>query len=170
MLPQVPLAVNQGMAHGKVLAHADHGHVDRLRRRGDGTFPGLADDAGRLFVGLVVVKAHVVHGEQDAPLHRLETVLDAGQCPVGDGLDGVFKVGLLQIGAQGNGLESNCVSVSILYDTSSSSPLPFSAWSSSRQRSSSQERRWRAELPMSVPMIAGWRGARLRPSPGAGSR
>jgi hypothetical protein len=99
---KVALAVHQGMAHGKFLGHAHHGHIDRLVAMGVVLAHRLSDDAGRFLVGPVVAQAHVVHGVQNAPLYRFEPVLDPGQRPVGDCLDGVLKVSLFQVCGQRN--------------------------------------------------------------------
>jgi len=41
----------------------------------------ITDDTGRLLVGLVPVVRQLVHGEKDAPMHRLETVAGVRQSP-----------------------------------------------------------------------------------------
>ena len=90
------------------MPHAYHGHVNRLVAVGVEAAQNVADDPRRLAVWPVATQPHVVHGVEDAPLHRLEPILDAGQRPVGDGLDRVLEVGLLQVGGQGNGLSQRC--------------------------------------------------------------
>ena len=106
----VALAVHQWVAHRKVLAHADHGHVDRLVTVGMVLAQGFAHHTGGLFVGPLVAQAHVVHGVQDTPLYRLEPILDPGQRPVGDRLHRIFKVCLLQVCGQGNLFNGNRLS------------------------------------------------------------
>jgi len=42
-------------------------------------------------------EVHLVHGVQDAPLHRFEAVADVGQGAVQDRIDGVALVGFLHV-------------------------------------------------------------------------
>ena len=57
----------------------------------------VADHAGRLLVGLVPVVVELVHGEQHAPVHRLQAVAHVRQRPPHDDAHGVVEVGLLQL-------------------------------------------------------------------------
>src|SRR5690606_14533063 len=52
----------------------------------------VADDARRLVVGLVAVRAELVHRVQDAPMDRLEAVADVGERAAHDHAHGVIEV------------------------------------------------------------------------------
>jgi hypothetical protein len=71
---EVALAVHQHVAHGEVLRHAHDGVVHRLVAVRVVLADHVADDTGRLLVGPVPVVVELVHGEQHAPVHRLEAV------------------------------------------------------------------------------------------------
>ena len=94
---EVALAVDQGLAHGKVLGHADQGVVNGLIAVGVVLADDVADDPGRFLVGFVVGVAQLLHGEQDAAVDRLEAVPDLGQGPADDDAHGVIKVGALDL-------------------------------------------------------------------------
>ena len=89
---EVALAVHQRVAHGEVLGHADHGVVDRGVAVGVVFTDDVADDAGALAVGPVIVVARLGHGEEDAAVHRLEAVAHVGQGPADDDGKGVFEI------------------------------------------------------------------------------
>ena len=55
----------------------------------------VTDHTGRLLVRLVPVVAHVVHGIQAAPVHRLEAVAHVGKGPADDDRHGIVHVGAL---------------------------------------------------------------------------
>ena len=57
----------------------------------------ITDHAGRFLVGLVVVVAHVVHGVQTTPVHRLEAVAHIRQGPADDDRHGVVHVGAFHL-------------------------------------------------------------------------
>ena len=76
----------------EVLRHARHGVVDRHIAVRVIFAQHLADDAGRLFVGAVGVHAHVVHGVEDAAVHRLQAVARVGQGPRHDHAHGVVQI------------------------------------------------------------------------------
>ena len=90
---EVALAVHQHVAQREVLGHAHDGVVGRRIAMGVVLADHVADDAGRFLVGLVVVVAHVVHGVQAAPVHRLEPVAHVRQGAADDDRHGVVHVG-----------------------------------------------------------------------------
>ena len=94
---EVALAVHQGIAHGKILGQADHGVVDRRVAVGVVRAQHRADGIGRLAVGVGGVVAALVHGEQDAPVDRLQAVPDVGQGPGDDDRHGVIQKGGLDL-------------------------------------------------------------------------
>ena len=94
---EVPLAVDQRVAQGEVLGHADDGVVGRRVAVGVVLTDHVADDAGRFLVRLVPVVAHVVHGEEAAPVHRLQPVAHVGERPADDDAHGVVHVGPLHL-------------------------------------------------------------------------
>ncbi len=92
---EVTLTVNEGIAQGKVLGHADDGVVGgsiavRMILTDD-----VTDDAGRLFVSFVPVVPHFVHGKEAAPMHRLQPVAHIRQRPADDDAHRVIHVGTL---------------------------------------------------------------------------
>ncbi len=76
---EVALAVHQRIAQRKRLRHAHH----RVIHRGVAVrvilAEHLANHLGALHVLAIVQQAHVVHGIQDAAVHRLESVAHVGQ-------------------------------------------------------------------------------------------
>src|SRR5574341_1193371 len=71
---EIALPIHQGVAHGEVLGHAGHGVVNRAVTVRMVFAQHFADDTGALLIGLVRPQAHVIHGVQDAAMHRLEAV------------------------------------------------------------------------------------------------
>ncbi len=93
----VPLPVHQAVAHGKVLGQPHHGLIDGAIAVGVVLAEHLADDAGALFIGAVVAEPHIVHGVQDAALHRLEPVAGVGQGAGRDHAHGVIEIGVTHL-------------------------------------------------------------------------
>jgi hypothetical protein len=94
---EVALAVDQRQAQRIGLRHAHQRVVDRLVAVGMVFTDDVADDAGRLAVGLVPVVAVLVHGEQDAPVHGLQAVAHVGERARHDHAHGVVEVGALHL-------------------------------------------------------------------------
>jgi hypothetical protein len=94
---EVALAVDQRQAQRIGLRHAHQRVVDRLVAVRVILTDDVADDAGRLAVGLVPVVAVLVHGEQDAPVHGLQAVAHVGQGARHDHAHGVVEVGALHL-------------------------------------------------------------------------
>ena len=57
----------------------------------------VAHDAGGLVEGFIGVKALLVHGVKDAPVHRLEAVPHIRKGPVYDDRHGIGNEGLLHL-------------------------------------------------------------------------
>ena len=94
---EVALAVDQRVAHGKVLRHAHQRVVDRLVAVRMVLAEHVADDARRLLVGLVPEDLLLLHRVQDAPVHRLEAVADVGDGATDDDAHRVVEVGRTQL-------------------------------------------------------------------------
>ena len=92
--PEVALAVHQRVAQGEVLGHAHHGVIDRGVAVGVVFTDDVADDAGALAVGPVIVVAALAHGEENAAVHRLEAVAHVRQGPADDDGQGVLQIRL----------------------------------------------------------------------------
>ena len=89
---EIALAVDERVAHGKILGHADGGIVDGgIAVRVILTYD-IADDAGRFLVGLVVIVAEFVHGVENAPVHGFESVPHIRDGPPDDDAHGVVEV------------------------------------------------------------------------------
>ena len=94
---EVPLAVDQRVAHGEVLGHAHDGVVDGGVAVGMVLTDDVADHAGRLLVGLVPLVAEFAHGEEHPAVDRLEAVAHVGQGAADDDAHGVVHVGLAHL-------------------------------------------------------------------------
>jgi hypothetical protein len=94
---EVSLTPYERVAQGKVLNHPYDRVVDggvTVRMVLTEHFP---DHAGRFLVRLVVGQAQLVHGVQDPPVDRLESVAGIGQSPSDDDAHGVVQVGLAHL-------------------------------------------------------------------------
>jgi hypothetical protein len=89
---EVALAVDQHVAHGEILRHAHDGVVDRLVTVWMVFADHVAYDTGRLFIRAVPVVVQLMHGEQHATVHRLQTISGIGQCAAHDHTHGVIEV------------------------------------------------------------------------------
>ena len=90
---EVALAVDERIAQGEWLRHADERVVDGgVAVRVIDTH-GLADDLGALGVLFVVLKAHLAHGVEHAAMDGLETVAGIGQRAPDDHRHGVVEIG-----------------------------------------------------------------------------
>ncbi len=76
---EVALAVHEPVAQRKVLRHAHQRVIDRTVAVRVILAQHLAHNLGALDVLAVGQQPHIVHGVQDAPMHRLEAVADIGQ-------------------------------------------------------------------------------------------
>ena len=90
---EVALAVDQRVAHRERLSHADQGVVDRGVAVRVQLTHDVADYAGGLLGGPVMVQAHFLHHKKDAAVHRLEAVADIGEGAADDHAHGVIEVG-----------------------------------------------------------------------------
>ena len=94
---EVALAVDEQVAHRERLRHAHdrvvHGRVAVRMILAD----DVADDTGRLLVGLVPVVGQLVHGVQHAPVHRLKAVANVGQSAADDDAHGVVEIRLAHL-------------------------------------------------------------------------
>ena len=100
---EVALAVDQRQAHGEILGHAHHGVVNRGVAVRVVLAHHVADHAGRLARRLVGRVAGLVHGEQDAPVDRLQPVAHVGQCAGDDHAHRVVEVGAFHLLLDGDG-------------------------------------------------------------------
>ena len=75
---EVALAIDQHVAQGEVLRHAHDGVVDSDVAVRVVFTDDVTDDTGRLLVRPVPVVVELVHREQDAAVHRLETIACVG--------------------------------------------------------------------------------------------
>ena len=90
---EVPLAVDQRIAHVEALRQADERVVDgRVAVRVE-VAHHLADDLGALAVGPVRRQPHRAHAVDDAPVRRLQPVAHVGQGAADDDAHGVVHVG-----------------------------------------------------------------------------
>ncbi|MCY1525282.1 hypothetical protein D9M68_602560 [compost metagenome] len=71
---EVALAVDQHVAHGEILRHADDGVIDGLVAVGVVFTDDVPDDTRRLLVGAVPVVVQFVHRVEHAPVDGLEAV------------------------------------------------------------------------------------------------
>ena len=71
---EVALAIDQHVAQGEILGHANDGFIDCDVAVGVVLTNHVAHDTGRLLVSTVPVVVELVHGKQHAPVYRLETI------------------------------------------------------------------------------------------------
>jgi len=90
--PEVALAIHQGVAHGETLGHAHNGVVHGLVAVGVVFAYDITHDACRFLVRPVMRVAQILHGVQDASVHRLEPVPGVRYGPADDDAHGVIKV------------------------------------------------------------------------------
>jgi hypothetical protein len=100
---EIALAVDQGQPHGEVLRHAHQGVIDGLVAVRMVFTDDVADDAGRLPIRLVPLVAVLVHGVENAPVHRLKAVPRIGQRARHDHAHGVIEIGALHLLDDGDG-------------------------------------------------------------------
>ena len=102
---EVALALDQRQPHREVLRHAHQRVVDRLIAVRMVLAHHVADDARRLAERLVVGVAALVHGEEDAPVHRLQPVAHVGQGAGDDHAHRVVEIGALHLLLDGDEAE-----------------------------------------------------------------
>ncbi len=100
---EVSLPVNERQAHGKVLRHAHQGVVDRLVAVRVIFAHHVAHHARRFHVFLVGRVPALMHGIENAPVHRLESVADIRQRARHDDAHGVIEVAALHLFRDGDG-------------------------------------------------------------------
>ncbi len=76
---EIALAVHQRIAQREILRHAHQRVVNRAVAVRMVFAEHFADHLGALDVLAVVQQSHVVHGVENAPVHRLEAVAHVGQ-------------------------------------------------------------------------------------------
>src|ERR1039457_1354547 len=89
---EIALAIDQGVAHGEGLGHADQGIVDGGIAVRMVLAHHLAGDFGALGRGAVGGEPHFGHAEEDAAMHRFEAVADIGEGAADDHAHGVIQV------------------------------------------------------------------------------
>ena len=102
---EVALAVDERVAHGELLRHADERVVDRRVAVRVVVAHHVADDAGALRVRPGRAHPALGHREQDAPVDRLEPVADVGQRPAHDDGHRVVEVGRAHLVLEGARLD-----------------------------------------------------------------
>ena len=105
---EVALAVDQHVAHGELLGHTHHRVIDGAVTVRVVFAQHLADDTGALAVGGIRPQAHVIHGIEDAAVHRLQPVAGIGQRPRDDHAHGVIKIGAAHLLVNVNAVDCSC--------------------------------------------------------------
>ena len=100
---EVAVAVHQHVALGEILGQAHQGVVHRGVTVGVVPAQHSANGVGALAVGLLRPQGVLVHGVEDAPVHRLQAVPHVGQGPLYNDRHGVVQEGLLHLLFQVNG-------------------------------------------------------------------
>jgi len=75
---EVALTVDQHVPKGKILGHAHDRVVNRAVAVRMVLADHVADDTSRLLIGAVPVVVQLMHGEQDAAVHRFQAVTSIG--------------------------------------------------------------------------------------------
>ncbi|MCW0466481.1 hypothetical protein NB705_003554 [Xanthomonas sacchari] len=94
---EVTLPVHHQVTQRERLRHAHQGVVHRLVAVRMVLTDDVADDTRRLVVGLVAVRAQLVHREQHAAMHRLEAVARIREGTPHDHAHGVIEVALAHL-------------------------------------------------------------------------
>src|SRR3972149_515526 len=94
---EVTLTVHERVTERKVLHHPRYGVVHGRVAVGVVFTYDVSDNARGLFIGLVPLDAHLVHREDYAPVHGLESVTDVRQSPSYDYAHGVIEIGFLHL-------------------------------------------------------------------------
>ena len=102
---EVALGVNQRVAEGEALAHADEGVVDGPVAVGVVLAHDVAGHTGALDGRAVGPGAEVVHAPEDPAVHRLESVPGVGQRPRDDDRHRVVQEGAFHLLLDLDGLE-----------------------------------------------------------------
>ena len=97
---EVAVAVDERQAQAEGLGQAHHGVVHGVVAMGMVLADHVADGTGRLHVRLVRRVAGLVHGVQDAAVHRLQTVAHVGQGAGDDNGHGILEEGGLHLLAE----------------------------------------------------------------------
>ena len=84
-IAEIALALDQGIARGKILGEAHKGIVDRLVAMRVKIAHDIADDLRAFPEHGGGVKTQQVHAIEDAPVHRLQAIARIGQSAVHDG-------------------------------------------------------------------------------------
>ena len=104
-IAEIALAVDQRIAHGKILREARQRVVNRLIAVGMEVAHSVADDLGAFAELALRLEAKLAHGIEQTPVHRLQPIAHIGQRPVHDGGECVSEVALFQGLAQIHGLD-----------------------------------------------------------------
>ncbi len=94
---EVPLLVDQHVAHVPLLGHAHQGGIDHAFAVRMIVTAGVARDLGALHAAGARRETQVVHGDQDAPLRGLQPVAHVGQGAADDHAHGVRQVTILEL-------------------------------------------------------------------------
>ena len=94
---EITLAVDQHDTHGKRLRHAYQGIVDRRFAVRMVLTDGVADDTGRLLVGLIPVVPQFAHGVEHAAVDGFQAITHVRQRPTHDYAHGVIQVRLAHL-------------------------------------------------------------------------
>ena len=94
---EVSLAIDQRIAHGEILRHADQRIVDRGVAVRVEFAEDFADDLGALAGGAVGREAHFAHAEKNAAMDGLEAVANVGKGASHDHAHGVIEVRALHL-------------------------------------------------------------------------
>ena len=105
---EVALPIDQGVAQGELLGHADEGVVDGLVAVRVVLAHDIADGGGRLAIAGAGAGAALVHAPEDAPLDGLEAVARIGEGARNDHAHGVIEVARAHLGFYLDGADVEC--------------------------------------------------------------
>ena len=94
---EVALAVDERVAHREILSHAHDSVVDGGVAVRMVFTDHVADDTGRLLIGLVEVVLELAHGVKHAAVNGFEPVAHIRQRPADDDAHGVIEIGLFHL-------------------------------------------------------------------------
>ncbi len=94
---KISLAIHQGIAHGKILGHADNGVIHRRVAVGMILTNDITHHTGGFLIRFIPVVVQLTHGKKHPAMNRFEAIPDIGKGPADDDAHGIFEIGLLHL-------------------------------------------------------------------------
>ena len=95
-IAEIPLTLDQRVAHREILRHPHHRVVDRLVAMRVELAHHVADHPGAFLESGIGIEPELAHREQEPPMHRFQPVAHVGERPRGNRRQRVGEVALAQ--------------------------------------------------------------------------